>query len=103
MDDIIVYGQSTEEHDERLDRVLDRIWEVGLKLNKAKCEFRKQSIGYFSDLTSSNGISPCPERVISIRDMTFPLNVTDLKGFIGMVNYLGRFLPKPVDSYAPSF
>lgn len=44
MDDIIVYGQSTEEHVKRLYRVLDRIQEVGLKLDKTKCEFRWQGI-----------------------------------------------------------
>lgn len=69
MDDIIVYGHSTEEHDQRLDRVLDRIQEVGLKLNKSKCEFRKPSIEYFGHWISSNGISPCQERVKAIRDM----------------------------------
>lgn len=35
MDDVIVYGQ-TEEHDERLDRVLDRIQEVGFKFNRVQ-------------------------------------------------------------------
>jgi hypothetical protein len=38
MHDIIVYGSSEEEHDERLGKVLNRIKEVGLKLNRqCKC------------------------------------------------------------------
>ncbi|XP_062584093.1 uncharacterized protein K02A2.6-like [Saccostrea cucullata] len=93
MDDIIIYGSTVEEHDERLDRVLDRIKEVGLKLNKKKCEFRKQSIEYFGHMISSDGISPCPERVRAIRELAAPTNVTELKRILGMVNYLGRFLP----------
>ncbi|XP_062593536.1 uncharacterized protein K02A2.6-like [Saccostrea cucullata] len=93
MDDIIIYGSTVEEHDERLDRVLDRIKEVGLKLNKKKCEFRKQSIEYFGHMISSNGISPRPERVRAIRELAAPTNVTELKRILGMVNYLGRFLP----------
>lgn len=39
MDDIIVWGSTREEHDERLRKVLDKTREVNLKLNKDKCEF----------------------------------------------------------------
>lgn len=73
--------------------VLDRIQEVRLKFNKSKCEFRKPNIEYFGHWIGSNGISPCPERVKAIRDMSTPKNITELKRFMGMVNYLGRFLP----------
>ncbi len=38
-DDIIVWGSSKEEHDERLKAVLDRIRAANLKLNKEKCVF----------------------------------------------------------------
>lgn len=72
MDDIIMYGRGTEKHDERLDRVSDRIQEVGLKLSRANCEFRNKSIEYFGHLICSNGISRCPERVRAIRDTAAP-------------------------------
>lgn len=38
MDDILVYGSTTEEHDTRLEKVFRRIESAGLKLNKEKCE-----------------------------------------------------------------
>ena len=36
-----------EEHDSNLERVLDTVQLSGLKLNKLKCEFQKDEIGYF--------------------------------------------------------
>ena len=44
MDDIIVYGKSTEEHDENLQNTSQVIKESGLKLNKEKCEIKKNKL-----------------------------------------------------------
>ena len=39
MDDVLVYGKSQNEHDERLEAVLKRIEECGMTLNSEKCDF----------------------------------------------------------------
>lgn len=39
LDDIIVFGKSLEEHEERVLKVLDRLGEAGLKLSLDKCQF----------------------------------------------------------------
>ena len=38
-DDIIIYGPNTSEHDKRLEKVLTRLKDRGLTLNKEKCVF----------------------------------------------------------------
>ena len=43
-DDIIVWGRNKEEHDRRLQNVIDRIYESGLRLNKEKCEIGKEDL-----------------------------------------------------------
>ena len=42
MDNVLVFGKDKEEHDVWLSAVLNRIQEVGVTLNKGKCEFEKQ-------------------------------------------------------------
>ncbi|KAL7886895.1 hypothetical protein AOLI_G00046160 [Acnodon oligacanthus] len=39
LDDLIVFGRSLEEHEERLLKVLDRLEEAGLKISLDKCQF----------------------------------------------------------------
>jgi hypothetical protein len=41
IDDTLVYGRSQEEHDRRLEKVLERMQSKGITLNPQKCEFSK--------------------------------------------------------------
>ena len=58
MDDIIVFGKSAEEHDENLQNTFQVIKESGLKLNKEKCEIKKNKLTYFGHVLSAEGVSP---------------------------------------------
>ena len=44
--DIILYGKNLEEHDLHLEKVMQRLQEINLKLNMKKCEFRVKSISF---------------------------------------------------------
>ena len=46
MDDIVVFGSTEEEHDSRLDRVLAKLADAGVTLNKNKCSFKQQEIKF---------------------------------------------------------
>ena len=93
MDDIIVYGKSAEDHDENLQNTFQVIKESGLKLNKEKCEIKKNKLTYFGHVLSTEGVSPDPEKVKAITELEAHTNVPELRRLIGMVNYLGRFIP----------
>ncbi|KAK7098079.1 hypothetical protein V1264_004963 [Littorina saxatilis] len=67
MDDTIIFGRTEEEHDRRLDAVLKRIEERGLKLNREKCKFKKTEVKYFGHIISEHGVRPDPEKVKAIR------------------------------------
>ena len=91
MDDVLVWGSTTEEHDTRLQRVMTTIKESGLKLNKSKCVFRRSSLDYMGHRISSLGISPSAEKYDAVSQLSSPTNVTELKRCLGLFNYLGRF------------
>ena len=93
MDDILVYGKDQEEHDKNLSAVLQTISDSGLKLNRDKCQFSKGELHYFGHIISRDGIRPDPSKVKAIEDMPSPENVPQLRQVLGMVNYLGKFLP----------
>ena len=93
VDNVLVYGATRQEHDERLNKVLQRIKEAGLKLNEGKCEFARSELEYFGHIISKDGVKPTQERVRALREMDPPEDVTELRRKIGMFNFLGKYLP----------
>ena len=74
-------------------RLLNVSKNAGIKLNPDKCEYRKEELGYFGHKISKAGVQPSPERIRAIREMPPPTNVAELRRIIGMITYLGRFVP----------
>lgn len=92
MDDILVWGRSKEEHDRNVYKVLNRLRDIGMTLNRDKSEFGKTSIKYLGHILSPQGISVDPEKVSSILSMAPPTNVKELQRFNGMVNFFRKIL-----------
>lgn len=90
----IVEGRSSEEeHDRRLNAVLRTIKASGLKLNRAKCHFRKKKLQFFGHIISADDIKPDNSKVESIAKMLNPTNVEEVRQVLGLINYVGKFLP----------
>ena len=56
IDDVLVHGKSQVEHDERLMVVLDHLQAANVTLNKAKCEFSKDSVKFLGQIIDQSGI-----------------------------------------------
>lgn len=93
VDDLLVYGKDMKEHDANLKRVLQRIREVGLKLNKKKCRFRQTQVGYVGHLLTDQGVKPDPEKTRAINEIEPPEDREALHRFLGMTNYVSKFIP----------
>ena len=72
-----------------------------MKLSRSKCVFGVTELKFLGHIISERGIEPDPEKVSAIVDMPFPTNKKELQRFLGMVNYLGKFLPNLSDISAP--
>ncbi|PFX14400.1 Uncharacterized protein K02A2.6 [Stylophora pistillata] len=65
-DDISVFRNTLEEHDQSLKAVFQRLRKKGLTLNKRKCEYRKEKLEFFGYVFSRDGISPDPKKVADV-------------------------------------
>ena len=101
IDDVLVYGKTQEEHDERLHAVLKRIQSTGGTLNKAKCEFSKETIIFLGHVVGKQGVSSDPEKIRAIVEMEAPKTLKELRRFMGMANQLGKFSPKLAECSQP--
>lgn len=93
MDDILIHGADEAEHDERYNKVLEVLTKAGLKLNSSKCLLKKKKLVYMGNLLSENGLEPDPDKVSAVVNLKPPENITELRRFLGMTNYLARFIP----------
>ena len=93
VDDILVTGASIEEHLHTLDKVLSKLAENGLRLKKAKCIFMASSVEYLGHHIDREGLHPTDAKVQAINEAQSPKNITELKSFLGLLNYYSKFLP----------
>ncbi|UYV74161.1 K02A2.6-like [Cordylochernes scorpioides] len=101
MDDIVIYGSSLEEHNERVRQVLKKIQEEGMTLNPEKCQFGVKTVKFPGHTLSSEGLFIDEEKLDAITKMEAPRSTKELKSFLGMVNYLGKFIPNLADKLQP--
>ena len=100
-DDILVWGSTKEQHDARLKAVMERIQQAGLKLNEKKCVFCSTEVVFLGHLFSHEGVKPDPTKIEAIRDMPTPKSKQDLQRLLGMITYLGKFIPNLSITTAP--
>uniref|UniRef100_A0A3B5QZY7 Gypsy retrotransposon integrase-like protein 1 n=1 Tax=Xiphophorus maculatus TaxID=8083 RepID=A0A3B5QZY7_XIPMA len=100
MDDVLIWGTTQQEHDERLRTALFRLQEAKVTLND-KCEFSKRRIKFLGQVIDASGVSPDPDKVSAIRAMEEPRNISEVRRFLGMVNHLGKFLPHLAEKTRP--
>ncbi|XP_026326150.1 uncharacterized protein LOC113234842 [Hyposmocoma kahamanoa] len=93
IDDIIVWGKTRSEHDERLGMLLERARTINLKFNKAKCRIGLKEVTYLGHIFDANGMRPDDNKVRAIKEMPPPNDRKSLERFLGAVNYLSKFIP----------
>jgi len=66
MDDVLVFGATQEQHNQRLTATLDRIKTTGVSLNKAKCKFSVSSVKFLGHIVNKDGIKADPDKTAAI-------------------------------------
>jgi len=93
LDDIVISGESHEEHEKRLEEVLRRLEKHNVKLNKNKCVFRQKSITYLGYEISCKKIVPSPKKVKALVEAPPPTSLAELRTVLGAFGYYARYIP----------
>ena len=93
VDDILVWGATIQEHDDRLMKTLQRCEEINLTLNRDKCEFRVKEVIYIGHKLTAEGVKPDEQKVEAIKRMPPPEDKKGTERLLGVVNYLAKFVP----------
>ena len=90
-DDIITYGANEIEHYRNFLMLCETARINGLKLNAKKLQFKSTDCKFFGHKLTPQGLKADEDKVEAIVHMQPPKTETELKSFLGMVNYLGRY------------
>lgn len=101
IDDIIVFGRSREEHDERLTTVSKVLQENGILLNEEKCVYRKKELEFLGNLITGGGVKPSPRKVEALKKFREPACMEELRSFLGFVTFNSKFIPTFSDLTEP--
>jgi hypothetical protein len=93
IDDILIMSRSFEEHLELIDRVLGTFENYGIKIKPSKCRFFKRSVPFLGHVVGSSGLQKAPEYVDQVTNFPKPSTVSQLRQFLGLVNFQRKFIP----------
>ena len=92
LDDIIIFSDTWENHIQRLDQVLSRLEEAGLKLKPSKCCLFQREIKYLGHILSEDGIATDPTKIEKVQNWPIPTERHQLHRFLAFCGYYRRFI-----------
>lgn len=105
-DDVLIYGtgdtlqEALINHNKCLEKLLTRLEENNVKLNKSKLKLCLTSVKFYGHVLTTRGLQPDESKIETIKNYPKPEDRKQLQRFIGMVNYLSRFIPNLSSNFA---
>ena len=103
VDDMIVKSITEEEHVEYLLKMFQRLRKYKLCLNPNKCTFGVRSGKLLGFIVSQKGIEVDPDKVKAIKEMPAPKTEKQVRGFLGRLNYISRFISHMTATCGPTW
>ena len=92
LDNILIYSDSIEQHQDHVWEVLRQLQEAGLYANPKKCSFHTDTIEYLGFILTLMGLHMDLMKVAMIQSWPEPWNVCNMQSFLRFVNFYCSFI-----------
>lgn len=92
IDDILILGDSFEEHLNLVQRVLTTLARHGIKIKPAKCQWFSSSVDFLGHTISRTGIKKQQAFIEKVDAFPRPETVTQMREFLGLINFQRKFI-----------
>ena len=94
VDDVCMFTNTWDEHIKLLERVFARLRQAGLTLRPTKCMIGYSQVEFVGHVIGLDTVQPRPEKIKDVLEIEKPKSKRDIKSFLAMAGYYGRFIPK---------
>ena len=88
----VLYPNSLEEHEEKFNKLMEKVSAANLKLHPDKCEFLRPEVAYLGHMIDKEGVRPDPKKIEAVKNFPIPKNPKNIKQFLGLAGYYRRFI-----------
>ena len=88
----LIFSKSMEEHEEHLRIIFQILREKKLYTKFKNCEFWLEQVVFLGHVISEAGIFIDPSKVKAVVDWARPMNVSEVRSFLGLASYNRRFV-----------
>ena len=92
IDDIIIHSKTFEDHIRNIEEVFQKLRKAKLKLGPEKCHFGFKEIKFLGHIIGKDGIKTDPAKIEKVKNYSRPVNLTQLRGFLGLAKYYRKFI-----------
>jgi ribonuclease HI len=92
INDIMIYSKTVAEHEEHLRLVLEKLKPNLLYTKFSKCEFLLTQDAFLGHIISAGVVSVDPGKVRGVLSWKPPMNISEIRSFLGLAGYYHRFI-----------
>ena len=93
-DDVLIAGKDVNDHNTKLQSVLQKIKDHGLRIKKQKCLFAVKELEFLGFKITDSGIHKTNDKIKAIKEAKTPTNINELQSFLGLVTFYAKFIPR---------
>ncbi|KAD5802354.1 hypothetical protein E3N88_13714 [Mikania micrantha] len=91
-DDILIYSPSMQQHLHHLQTALELLQQHQFFAKLTKCCFGQAQVLFLGHVVSSAGVQVDQDKISAIQSWPIPVNVKEVRGFLGLTGYYRRFV-----------
>ena len=93
LDDILIMSPDEVTHSSDVEKVLNAFEQANLLLNPKKCEFAVSKAEFLGFTLTADGISPSDKHLEALRSYISPVNIKEIRVFLGLINFFKKHIP----------
>jgi RNase H-like domain found in reverse transcriptase/Reverse transcriptase (RNA-dependent DNA polymerase) len=101
MDDLLVFSKNEEDHLKHLNAVLRRLKEPDLYVSTNMCVVMSTEMEFLDVIVGREDLRMDPTKIKVIEDWPRPESVTEVRSFLGLVQFFRRFISRFYEIAAP--